>query len=144
MFQYDRRVEFADTDAAGLVHFTALLRYMEEAEHALYRSLGFSGFEWQEESVHGIPWVQVQCDFSGPVYFGEVVRVQLRVRRIGRSSVKYEAECTTSEDERGQRPVASASWVKVFARREHGTRVWRSAPVPSSVKDKLDSIRTDP
>ena len=50
-FTYFRRVEFSDTDTAGLIHFSAMLKYMEEAEHAFYRSLGLSGYEWTEDQV---------------------------------------------------------------------------------------------
>ena len=39
---YRRRVEFAETDAAGIVHFSVFFRYMEEAEHALWRNAGMA------------------------------------------------------------------------------------------------------
>ena len=41
-FRTKRRVEFADTDMAGIIHFTSLFRYMEETEHAFFRSLAWS------------------------------------------------------------------------------------------------------
>jgi len=41
-FHYRRRVQFADTDLAGVVHFSWIARYMEEAEHALWREAGLS------------------------------------------------------------------------------------------------------
>ena len=41
-FHTSRFVEFADTDMAGIMHFSAFFRYMEAAEHELLRSLGFS------------------------------------------------------------------------------------------------------
>ena len=37
-----RRVEFADTDMAGIIHFANYYRYMEEAEHAMWRAAGLS------------------------------------------------------------------------------------------------------
>ena len=37
-----RRVQFHETDAAGLVHFSCFFRYMEEAEHALWWAAGLS------------------------------------------------------------------------------------------------------
>ena len=42
VFKTERRVEFRDTDAAGILHFTSYFAYMEEAEHALLRHLGTS------------------------------------------------------------------------------------------------------
>ncbi len=35
------RVPFADVDKSGRIHFTAMLRYMDIAEHELVRTLGF-------------------------------------------------------------------------------------------------------
>ena len=36
-FRLQRRVQFYETDAAGIVHFSWFFRYLEEAEHALWR-----------------------------------------------------------------------------------------------------------
>ena len=40
VFKTRRRVEFRDTDMAGIVHFSVFFAYMEQAEHELLRSLG--------------------------------------------------------------------------------------------------------
>jgi acyl-CoA thioester hydrolase len=41
-FEYKvrRRVEFSETDMAGIVHYSNFFRYMEAAEHEFFRSLG--------------------------------------------------------------------------------------------------------
>lgn len=39
VFKTKRRVEFRETDMAGIVHFSNFFAYMEQAEHALLRSL---------------------------------------------------------------------------------------------------------
>ena len=41
-FKAIRRVEFADTDMAGIMHYSNFFRFMETAEHAFFRSLGLS------------------------------------------------------------------------------------------------------
>ncbi len=41
-FKLTRRVEFAETDMAGIVHFANFFRMMESTEHAFFRSLGFT------------------------------------------------------------------------------------------------------
>ena len=41
-FKLTHRVAFAETDMAGIVHFSNFFRYMENTEHAFYRSLGWS------------------------------------------------------------------------------------------------------
>ena len=41
-YTMQRRVEFSDTDMAGIAHFTNYFRYMEEAEHAFLRDRGLN------------------------------------------------------------------------------------------------------
>ena len=41
-FRTTRMVEFSETDMAGIMHFSNFFRFMESAEHAFYRSKGFS------------------------------------------------------------------------------------------------------
>src|SRR6185295_6570825 len=41
-YRLKRRVLFYETDLAGIVHFSCYFRYMEEAEHALWRQAGLS------------------------------------------------------------------------------------------------------
>ena len=36
-FTYSRRIQFSDTDMAGIVHFANFYRFMEEAEHEMFR-----------------------------------------------------------------------------------------------------------
>lgn len=80
-----RRVAFADTDASGRVHFTAILRYVEEAEHEFFASRGMEVISDQ----HGWPRVHVDCDYRAPLAFGDQVEVLLVVQVVGKTSVKY-------------------------------------------------------
>ena len=41
-FSISRRVEFSETDLAGIMHFTNFYRWMEICEHEFLRSLGLS------------------------------------------------------------------------------------------------------
>lgn len=88
-FSVQRRVEFRDTDAAGIVHFTAFFAYMEEAEHALLRACDTSVVV--EEDGHTISWprVSAHCDFSGAAHFEEVLTIEVCVERLGEKSATY-------------------------------------------------------
>ena len=59
-FKTTKRVEFRDTDAAGLMHFSTYFTYMEEAEHELLRSLGTSVIVTNER--HSLSWPRVACN----------------------------------------------------------------------------------
>ena len=84
-----RRVEFSDTDLAGVVHFSKYFIYMETAEDAFLRSVG-SGFTFEHEGrMGGWPKVSVSCDYFSSLRFGDEVEIQLRVIRITRSTITY-------------------------------------------------------
>jgi len=96
VYATQRRVEFRDTDAAGLMHFSAYFLRMEETEHEFLRSLGLS--VWQADPQHGrgdgggkISWPRVaaQCDYRGAVTFEQVLTIELQVLRLGAKSVTY-------------------------------------------------------
>jgi YbgC/YbaW family acyl-CoA thioester hydrolase len=86
-YHYQRRVEFADTDTAGIIHFANYFRYMEEAEHAFFRSIGFSVIHEHEGTTYSWPRLSCQCDIFRPVRFEDELDVHLRITRIGTKSV---------------------------------------------------------
>lgn len=86
------RIEFADTDSAGLVHFAAYFRLMEETEHAFYRSLGGSAFERVPGGGRGMPRVSASCEYMLPVRFEDEVEVRLVVREKGARRMRYDFE----------------------------------------------------
>ena len=86
-----RRVEFADTDCAGIIHFTSYFQYMEEAEHDFVRSLGGSVRSSSAEGEVGFPRLSTSCEFLEPVGFEDVLDIHLWVERKGRTSITYAA-----------------------------------------------------
>lgn len=87
-FVFSRRVEFSDTDMAGIVHFASYYRYMEQAEHAFFRSLGLSVMQKQPDgSVIGWPRVSASCSFEAPARFEDVLEIRVRVERKGVKSL---------------------------------------------------------
>jgi YbgC/YbaW family acyl-CoA thioester hydrolase len=88
-YKHLRMVEFADTDMAGIVHFTRYFRYVEEAEHAFLRSLGLSVHSAQEGFSLGFPRISVRCEYLRPVRFEDELEIHIWVRRKGRRSLTY-------------------------------------------------------
>ena len=78
------RVAFHDVDASQRIHFTAFCRYMELAEHALMRSLGFPYATTLLDSA--FPRVHIECDFHGAIRYDDVLTVSARVERVGARS----------------------------------------------------------
>lgn len=127
------RIEFADTDAAGLLHFSAYFRLMEATEHAFYRSLGGSGFVEDADGRRGMPRISASCDFLRPVRFEDEVEVRLRVRKASERKVAYEFEFRIRPD---PEPAATGSMIVVHAQRS-GEGPFRSAPLPAFLRDAI-------
>src|SRR5512144_841498 len=89
-FKVERRVEFHETDMAGLVHFSNFFRFMESAEHAFFRSLGFSVARSRNGFEVCLPRVHAECDYAAPLRFEDEVLVRLLVERKGRRSLTYQ------------------------------------------------------
>lgn len=91
-FAITHRVQFSETDLAGVVHFSNYFRMMEEVEHAFFRELGMSvSMELQQMHVSW-PRVSAACDYLAPIRFEDQVELKLRVIRIGEKSLTYEVE----------------------------------------------------
>jgi YbgC/YbaW family acyl-CoA thioester hydrolase len=93
-FRTQRRVEFGDTDMAGIVHFANFFRFMESAECEFLRSRGLSvKMEWEGRSI-GFPRVAASCDYVSPARFEDVLDVTVTLDRLGTKSVTYAFEFT--------------------------------------------------
>ncbi|MCA9035573.1 MAG: acyl-CoA thioesterase [Planctomycetaceae bacterium] len=104
-----RRVEFCETDMAGIVHFSNFYKWMEQAEHDFFRMLGLTIVNHQSDgSTIGWPRVSASCRFESPAHYDDVLDVFLSVQRIGVKSLTYNVEFSC-----GGRPVARGSMKSV-------------------------------
>ena len=93
-YRTSRRVEFRDTDAAGIVHFSVFFTWMETAEHELLRALGMSVVSSDATGTITWPRMAAHCDYQGPVRFEEIVEIEVHVAKIGIKSVTYDFQFT--------------------------------------------------
>jgi 4-hydroxybenzoyl-CoA thioesterase/acyl-CoA thioester hydrolase len=132
IYRTSRIVQWYDTDAAGIAHFTAFFRWMEEAEHEFLRFLGLSVAMPDGDGQITWPRVSVGADFRHAVKFEDVVELALRLERVGDKSVSYCYEVT-----HGERAIATIRATAVCCRMLPG-----SAPVsiriPESISAKLE------
>jgi acyl-CoA thioester hydrolase len=89
-FKATRRVEFSDTDMAGIMHYSNFFRFMETAEHGFFRSLGFSIVTNQTDPPVGWPRVHARCDYKQPLRFEDEVEIHLLVREKKSKALTYE------------------------------------------------------
>ncbi len=88
-FKAVRRVEFSETDMAGIVHYSNFFRYMETAEHGFFRSLGYSVVMDHFETPMGWPRVHAECDYAHPLRFEDEVEIHLLVRKKKSRAITY-------------------------------------------------------
>lgn len=96
------RVPFPDVDSSGRIHFTAMMRYMEVAEHELMRSLGFPYVEMLHTLA--LPRVHVSCDYRAAARYDDLLTVHARVEHVGRSSwtVAFTIHAQTTDGSEGE------------------------------------------
>ena len=91
-FTHSRTVQFFETDLAGIAHFANFFRWMEEAEHAYFRSVGLSvRTEYQDQHL-GWPRVSTTCDFFAPARFEDQLQLKLQITKMGEKSISWEIE----------------------------------------------------
>jgi YbgC/YbaW family acyl-CoA thioester hydrolase len=89
-----RRVYFYECDGAGIVHFSNYFRYMEEAEHGLWRATGLSIA--RKDLGIGFPRVAASFEYQRPLRFEDEIDVHVRIANISTKSMKY--VCTVTRD----------------------------------------------
>jgi YbgC/YbaW family acyl-CoA thioester hydrolase len=107
-FRIQRRVDFCDTDLAGIVHFANFFRYMEAAEVAFLRARGLNvDLLWEGQHV-GFPRVSVHCDYKKPARFDELLDIDVRLDRVGSKSVTFAFTFFRGGDELARGTMTSA------------------------------------
>lgn len=117
------RVEWADTDASGHYHNSAVVRYVEAAEAALVRERGVVGY------FGVVPRVRYEVEFAAPLWFGQEVTTVLGVERVGTSSMTFGFEVWGEETDGRPRQLAASGRYTVVHVPRGGERV--SAPWPA-------------
>ena len=130
-YRLKRRVQFYETDMAGIVHFSWFFRYMEEAEHALWRAAGLS-IAKSGENV-GWPRVSAGLDFKAPLFFEDEFEVVVTIETISRSSITYHHVIM-----KGDTVIAEGTMTAVHVDKKPGEKL-KSAPIPKPILDALQT-----
>lgn len=131
-YKTQRRVEFRDTDAARMAHFSMFFVYMEQAEHELWRHLGLSVMLENDGEPISFPRVGARCDYQRAVKFEDLLDIEASIVRLGEKSITYEFNFTHDT-----LPVASGQTTTVCCRFE-SDGMPQSIPIPAWVVEKLE------
>jgi acyl-CoA thioester hydrolase len=129
-YRTQRRMEFADTDMAGIVHFANFFRFMESVEHEFFRSLGCALHGEAEGRMLGFARVHAECDYLAPLHYAELVDVELRVVEIRSSTLSYRFRFSRAED---GRTAATGALTVCCVTREPGSDRLRPIPIPPHI-----------
>lgn len=124
-----RRVQWIDTDAAGIWHHSVVLRWVEEAEAELHRRLGI-----MDVTFGATPRVRTGFEFPNSVRFDDIVDITLTISSLGTTSMTYQVAVMNDAKQ-----VAKGEMVIVFIDRETGEK----RPWPDHVRRAL-ATQVDP
>ncbi|MCH7845064.1 MAG: hypothetical protein IH850_04460 [Acidobacteria bacterium] len=135
-----RRVQWIDTDAAGIWHHSTVARWAEEAEAELHRQLGII-----DQTFGATPRVVVEFEFRSPLRFDDVVDVTITVAKLGRSSITYlgasvpVVHITTCLGAKAEHQAPAGHLVEGVRLERHHHR--RPAPDADDTGADLDAVR---
>jgi YbgC/YbaW family acyl-CoA thioester hydrolase len=135
-FKITRRVEFSDTDMAGIMHYSNFFRFMETAEHGFYRSLGFSVVMPETDPRLGWPRVHAECDFKKPLRFEDLVEIHLLVAEKKSKAVTYAFRFRKLNEEPVLEVARGALIIVCVAHQADGKM--SAVPIPREIADKIE------
>ena len=135
-FKVTRRIEFSETDMAGIVHYSNFFRYMEMAEHAFFRSLGFSVAADKSDPAVGWPRVRAECEFKAPLRFEDEIEIHMIVAEKKSRSLTYSFRVRKLNESPSVEVARGKLTVVCVARDVHGKM--SAHPIPRALADKIE------
>ena len=128
-FVTERKIRFSHCDPAGIVYFVNFFDMVSGAvEDWFGEAIGFTFNEMHIRRRVGFPIVNTGCEFFRPCHLGDLLQLELRIARLGRSSIEFEVSGRVAGDEkfRARHKVAMMSLETLRAR-----------PIPTDLREKM-------
>jgi len=132
-YVYRRRIQYRETDASGIVHFSAFFCYAEEAEHAMWRSVGLSVEPHQTEI--GWPRVCASFDFRRALRFEDEIEVRIRVVAKTAKTFTFESTITCGNE------IAAVGTVKTICVRKKPGQPMKAMDIPTEIASRFEIAR---
>jgi acyl-CoA thioester hydrolase len=125
-FSARTRVGFSDTDAQGVVYYGRYMPYFDLARVEYHRHLDLLRTEPQDKQF---VMRAMTVEYHAPARFDDPIEVDVRVQRIGTSSVTYEFAAYLAGEELAVTATQTLVLVDLAQR--------RPCPVPDWWRDKI-------
>ena len=135
VYTHQHRVEFHETDMAGIVHFSNFFRYMESAEHAFLRSLGHPIHQTNSSGEMGWPRVHTSCDYRKPARCGDLLDIHLYLAEVGNRSLTWKFQI-----QNGDLLLAEGVITAACVTLDKKTKSIQATPIPEKLKEQLNSL----
>ena len=141
-FTHHRIVAFSDTDLAGIVHFAQFFPYMEDCEHAFYRSLDCSAHRMNDGEGGWVGWprIHVSCDYREPLRFEDELEVELIVAEVANKTIEYWFQFRQSK---GESVVTAAEGKMVVACVRFSEGTMKAVKIPQVIREKIEQAPED-
>jgi len=84
------KIRFGDIDRAGIVYYPRFLHYFHVAlEEFFAGELGIEYHTIIDTHRIGLPTVHLETDFSRPFSYGDDIEVEVRLLKMGRTSLSF-------------------------------------------------------
>ena len=126
-----RRIEFADTDLGGIIHFSRYLVFMETAEHEFLNAVGTSVHSEIDGRLLSWPRLAAGCEFLRPVGFEDELDIRVLVLKKGSRSLTFGCQFFHEDHLVARGQMSSACCIL-----EAG-RPMRAVEIPASLADRI-------
>ena len=131
-FTREIMVRFGDCDAAGMVYTGVIPTYVLRVIEDWWRDvIDLSWAKQNIETVHTTPFVHISLDFRAPIRVDRNLRVELKVSRLGRTSIRFGAEAYQNDI-----LCFEGTFVEAFIDREK----FLSTPMPANVMERIRAV----
>ena len=126
--ELQRRLRWADADAAGRLHFPRIFEIVEEAESEFVRRI-----DWPMNRSLGydFPRVNINCNFKRVLELDAKFKLRLTTGKLGRTSIRYDYQVIDATEE-----IAIEGTMTLVVL-QHG----KAAEIPETLRTALEADR---
>ncbi len=134
MFIYQTKIKLHETDAAGVLFFSNQFKIIHDAYESLLESIGYGFAELLRNQDFFLPIVHSESDFKMPLFVGDVLEIQVRVKTIGTTSFCFAYELLNSR----RQIVGTAQTVHVTIDKKTRQKI----PLPPDMRQRIEHLYT--